>query len=145
MIGRDSFQSSFGYGLLGVAHEVGAGVRRFMVVAPRAAVVRRRMTTRAGSLTRDKLAIQVACEEFIERILKPRFLPEIHPSDFNCPIDIYGKCHGTKYRFVQRYRTGRSNPIVEEFDAPFAGVDLSYHRHRGGGGVAIEAVPSRRP
>jgi hypothetical protein len=118
MIGWDSFQLSnlvvFGCGLLVVTNEVGTGVRRFMAAARRrAAAIPRLMTTRAGSFTRDRPIIQATCEGFIDRILKPRFLPEIRPSDFNYPIDIYGKWRGTNYRFIQRYRTGRSNPIVE--------------------------------
>src|SRR6266404_727487 len=32
----------------------------------------------------------------------PRFLPTINPTQINYPIDIRGKWHGNRYRFVQR-------------------------------------------
>jgi len=41
----------------------------------------------------EKLAITATCEKFIADVLKPRFLPEIHPTEFNHPIAIYGKWH----------------------------------------------------
>src|SRR5712692_9031002 len=91
------------------------------------------------SFEREKATIEAACQGFIDKILKPRFLPEIRPTEFNYPIDIYGKWHGSKYRFIQRFRTGLSNHILSEFDAPFARLEytgpgrfvLSYHRHTG--------------
>src|SRR5665213_1626644 len=42
---------------------------------------------------------------------------------FNYPVDILGKWHGTKYRFIQRYRSGFPENLDEEFDAPFARLD----------------------
>ena len=56
-------------------------------------------------------------------MLKPRFLPTINPTQFNYPIDIRGKWHGNRYRFVQRYRSGQPETLGEEFDAPFTRLD----------------------
>ncbi len=86
----------------------------------------------------EKRAITAACERFIEDVLKPRFLPEIRPTEFNYCIDIFGKWHGAKYRFLQRYRNDRPDRYTErEFVSPFARLtyvgrdrfDLSYFRH----------------
>ncbi len=89
----------------------------------------------------EMFAIGQACETFIEDVLKPRFLPEIRPTEkFNYPIDIFGKWHGGKYRFIQRFRSDRpENAHDPEFDAPFARIeyvsrdhfDVSYFRHTG--------------
>jgi hypothetical protein len=38
----------------------------------------------------EKTAITSTCEKFIAEVLKPRFLPEIQPTEFNYPIAIYG-------------------------------------------------------
>lgn len=54
-------------------------------------------------------------------------------------VDILGKWHGTKYRFVQRYRSGFPENLGEEFDAPFTRLDwisrdhfdIQWHRHTG--------------
>ncbi len=67
------------------------------------------------------------------------FLPTIRPTQFNYPVDILGKWHGTKYRFIQRYRSGFPENLGEEFDAPFARLDwisrnrfdIQWHRHTG--------------
>lgn len=67
----------------------------------------------------------------------PRFLPEIRPSQFNYPIGIYGKWHGGRYRFIQRYRCVWPDAIEPEFDAPFARLEyvgrdrfgVSFRRH----------------
>ena len=86
----------------------------------------------------EKRAITAACERFIEDVLKPRFLPEIRPTEFNYCIDIFGKWHSAKYRFLQRYRNDRPDRYAErEFVSPFARLtyvgrdrfDLSYFRH----------------
>jgi hypothetical protein len=97
---------------------------------------------RAGNTPSDseKHAVNQVCEAFIEDVLKPRFLPEIRPIHFNYPVDIFGKWHGGKYRFIQRFRSDRpENALVPEFDSPFARLeyvsrdrfDLSYFRHTG--------------
>lgn len=88
----------------------------------------------------ERRAITAACERFIEDVLKPEFLPEIRPTKFNYCIDIFGKWHGTKYRFLQRFRNDRPDTYTEsEFISPFARLeyvgrdrfDLSYFRHTG--------------
>ena len=95
---------------------------------------------RAGNKPSDeeKEAITAACERFIEDVLKPRFLPEIRPTEFNYCVEIFGKWHGNKYRFLQRFRNDRPDRYIEsEFISPFARLeyvgrdrfDLSYFRH----------------
>src|SRR5689334_9798810 len=49
----------------------------------------------------EKAVVTVACQRFIDEVLKPRFLPVIQPTEFNYPIDIYGKWHGARFRFIQ--------------------------------------------
>jgi hypothetical protein len=71
----------------------------------------------------EKAAITNACQRFIDELLKPRFLPTIRPTQFNYPIDILGKWHGNRYRFVQRYRSGYPDNLGEEFEAPFTRLD----------------------
>ena len=39
---------------------------------------------------REKQKIVAACDAFVRDVLKPRFLPEIRPSEFNYVIDIRG-------------------------------------------------------
>jgi hypothetical protein len=71
--------------------------------------------------------------------LKPRFLPVIRPTEFNYQVEICCKWHGTRYRSVQRYRSGFPENLGEEFDAPFTHLDwispgrldLQFHRHTG--------------
>jgi hypothetical protein len=65
----------------------------------------------------EKAVITVACQRFIDEVLKPRFLPTIRPTQFNYPIDILGKWHGNRYRFVQRYRSGQPETLGEELAA----------------------------
>jgi hypothetical protein len=87
----------------------------------------------------EKAAVTAACDRFIAEVLKPRFLPEIKPTEFNYPVDLYGKWHGNKYRFIQRFRSDRPERIADEFEAPFARLeyvspdrfDISWHRHTG--------------
>lgn len=87
----------------------------------------------------EKSTITATCQQFIDMILKPRFLPVIRPTEFNYPVDILGKWHGTKYRFIQRYRSGFPDNLGEEFDAPFTRLDwtgrdrfdVQWHRHTG--------------
>jgi hypothetical protein len=71
----------------------------------------------------DKAAISATCEDFIERKLKPRFLPEIRPTEFNYPVDIFGRWRGSKYSFITRFRSGFSDNLGEEFDSPFTSLD----------------------
>jgi hypothetical protein len=87
----------------------------------------------------EKAAITATCQAFIDTILKPRFRPTVTPTQFNYPVDIQGKWHGTKYRFLQRYRSGFEDNRGEEFDAPFVRLDwigpdrfdIQWHRHTG--------------
>jgi hypothetical protein len=87
----------------------------------------------------ERIAITVACQRLIDEFLKPRFLPGICPTEFNYPIDILGKWHGTRYRFIQRYRSGFPENFGEEFDHPFVRLDwvsrdhfdIQWHRHTG--------------
>lgn len=87
----------------------------------------------------EKSDVTAACQKLIENFFKPRFLPEIRPTTFNYPIDILGKWHGTKYRFIQRYRSGFAETLGDEVDAPFARLDwiapdrfdIRWHRHTG--------------
>jgi hypothetical protein len=93
----------------------------------------------AGLSDPEKAVITVRCQRFIDEVMKPRFLPTIRPTQFNYPIDILGKWHGNRYRFVQRYRSGQPETLGEEFDAPFTRLDwisrdrfdVQWHRHTG--------------
>ena len=70
-----------------------------------------------------KSAIVEACEAFIRDVLKPRFLAEIRPTEFNYCVDIFGEWRAGRYRFVQRYRSDAPNRIEDEFDAPLVRID----------------------
>jgi hypothetical protein len=85
---------------------------------------RERVWVRVKSLTpREKADIAAACERLIAEVLKPKFLPEIRPSQFNYPIDIFGKWRGSSYSFIVRYRSGFANNAGEEFDSAYARLD----------------------
>lgn len=71
----------------------------------------------------EKLEIIGACETFITTVLKPRFLKEITPTEWNYKIGIHGAWRAGRYRFMQRYRSGFEHNRGEEFDAPFARLD----------------------
>jgi len=71
----------------------------------------------------EKTVIAGVCDRFIADVLKPRFLPEIRPTDFNYPVDLLGKWRGSKYSFITRYRSGFPENSGEEFDAPFTRLD----------------------
>ena len=89
--------------------------------------------------TTEKTAVATACQYLIEDFYMPSFLPIIRPTEFNYPIDILGKWHGTKHRFIQRYRSGFPENLGEEFDATFVRLDwisrdrfdIQWHRHTG--------------
>jgi len=103
---------------------------------------RRRLRVRALSQV-EKAAIAERCEDFIATTLKPRFLPEIRPDEFNYPVDIRGNWRGSKYSFITRYRSGFKETAGEEFDAGFTRLDhveenlaetrfdVMWHRHTG--------------
>ena len=71
----------------------------------------------------EKVAVTAACQRFIDEVLKPRFLPVIQPTQFNYPIDIHGEWRGTRYRFIQRFRSGFPETLNEELDSPFTALD----------------------
>src|SRR5260370_36742424 len=77
----------------------------------------------SGLSAADKSAVTAARQHLIDDFLKPRFLPTIRPTQFNYPVDIQGKWHGTKYRFIQRYPSRFSENLGEEFDPPFPPPD----------------------
>lgn len=87
----------------------------------------------------EKVAIVAACDRFIADVLKPRFLPSIRPTEFNYPIDLYGKWHGGRYRFIERFRSNPLDAIEPEFEHAFARLDylasdrfdVMWHRHTG--------------
>ena len=103
---------------------------------------RRRVWVRVLALE-EKAAIAAACDRFIVSFLKPRFLPEIRPTQFNYPVDIFGKWRGSKYSFVTRFRSGFPDNAGEEFDSAFTRLDhaeerlretrfdVMWHRHTG--------------
>ncbi|MHA1108277.1 MAG: DUF3024 domain-containing protein [Alphaproteobacteria bacterium] len=99
---------------------------------------------RVKTLTKEeKAAVATAGERFVAEVLEPRFLPEIRPTAFNYPVDIFGKWRGSKYSFIQRYRSGFPENLGEEFNAPFTRLDhveerldetrfnVMWHRHTG--------------
>jgi hypothetical protein len=96
----------------------------------------------------ERVAIAAACNRFIAEVLKPRFLPEIHPN-FNGPIAIYGEWRGSRYRFMARYRSGDPRSYQSEFEAPFARLtyiarnrfDLSWLRHTGKWFCLFDGLP----
>lgn len=87
----------------------------------------------------EKRQITAACENLIDNFFKPRFLPEIRPTEWNYVVDIYGRWSGGRYSFIQRYRSGRAESLGEEFNAPFARLDrmgtdrfdIHWYRHTG--------------
>ena len=101
--------------------------------------MRKPLKPNAAFYQAEKASVTQACERLIEEFLKPSFLPAIQPTKFNYPVDILGKWHGAKYRFIQRYRSGFPENLGEEFDAPFARLDwisrdrfdIQWHRHTG--------------
>jgi hypothetical protein len=85
---------------------------------------REKRWVRVRALTPEKkAALAIARERFIGATLKPRFLPEVRPTQFNYPIDIFGKWPGSKYSFITRYRSGFPDNLGEEFDPAFTRLD----------------------
>jgi hypothetical protein len=93
--------------------------------------------------TEEKAVIATVCDRFIIETLKPLFLPEICPTSFNYPVDIFGRWRGSKYSFITRYRSGYPENAGEEFDSAFTRLDhveecltetrfdVMWHRHTG--------------
>ena len=74
----------------------------------------------------EKAEIAAKCGRFIEDTLKPRFLPEVRPTEFNYPVDLIGRWRGDRFSFIIRYRSGFPENAGEEFDAPFTRLDHIY-------------------
>jgi hypothetical protein len=87
----------------------------------------------------EKKRIIARCDALAAQVLKPRFLPRMTPARFNYCVDIYGKWHGGRYRFIQRYRSGFPENRGSEFEASFTRLDyrgrnrfdVMWHRHTG--------------
>ena len=91
----------------------------------------------------EKAAVAATCERFVAERLKPRFLPEIRPTSFNYPVDLFGRWRGSKFSFIVRYRSGFADNRGEEFDSAFTRLDhveeclneirfdVMWHRHTG--------------
>ena len=73
----------------------------------------------------EKAAIGATCDRFISAVSKPKFLPEIKPTEFNYPIDILGKWRGDNYSFIVRFRSGFPENKSEEFNSAFARLDYA--------------------
>ena len=88
---------------------------------------RDKLWTRRGGAAppseREKQAIVAACVTFIRDVLKPRFQPQVRPTEWKYVIDIHGAWAAGRYRFMQRYRSGMQHNRGEEFDAAFARID----------------------
>lgn len=91
----------------------------------------------------EKAAIGARGERLISDKLKPLYLPEVRPTEFNYPIDMFGRWRGSKYSFIVRFRSGWPDNLGEEFDAGYARLDhveesiqelrfdVMWHRHTG--------------
>jgi hypothetical protein len=75
--------------------------------------------------SQEKAAIAALCDRFISGVLKPKFLPEIRPTEFNYPVDIFGKWRSDNYSFIVRFRSGFPENKGEEFDSGFARLDYA--------------------
>jgi len=101
----------------------------------------------------EKADIAAACNRLIAEVLKPRYLGEVRPTQFNYPIDLHGKWRGSKFSFLTRFRSGFPDNAGEEFDAPFARLDyieecpddirfdVMWRRHTGQYWPIARAVP----
>ena len=91
----------------------------------------------------EKAAIAARCERLIADKLKPLHLPDVRPSEFNFPIEMFGRWRASKYSFIVRFRSGWPDNLGEEFDAGYARLDhveestqelrfhVMWHRHTG--------------
>ncbi|MCP4381356.1 MAG: hypothetical protein GY798_08050 [Hyphomicrobiales bacterium] len=85
---------------------------------------RERRWVRTKAITKEeKEAVAAICERFVAEVLKPRILPEIRRTQFNYPIEIFGKWRGSKYSFIARYRSGFSDNLGAEFDSALIRLD----------------------
>jgi hypothetical protein len=116
---------------------------------------RRRVWVKTLSVE-EKRTIAARCDRFVADLLKPRFLPTILLTEFNYPVDIYGKWRGNRYSFITRYRSGFPDNAGEEFDSAFARLDhveeaiaelrfdVMWHRHNGRWWRLHSSVPLER-
>jgi hypothetical protein len=91
----------------------------------------------------EKGVIAARGEQLIADKLKPLYLPEVRPTEFNYPVDMFGRWRGSKYSFIVRFRSGWPDNLGEEFDAGYARLDhveesiqelrfdVMWHRHTG--------------
>jgi hypothetical protein len=87
---------------------------------------RKRVWVMAKTLSsQEKAAIAATCDRFISGILKPKFLPEIKPTEFNYAVAIVGKWRASNYSFIVRFRSGFPENKGEEFDSAFARLDYA--------------------
>ena len=85
-----------------------------------------------------KKEVQTKANDLVEKLLKPRYLkspPET--SEFNYPIDIWTKWHGSFFCFGSTWACPGPNRIAPTFEDRFARLEyvgdrrfnLAYHRH----------------
>ena len=91
----------------------------------------------------EKYAIGLRCNDFIDLVLRPRFLPDIRPTEWNYPVGMHGKWRASKFSFITRYRSGWEDNKGEEFDSAWVRLDhdeecltelrfhIMWHRHTG--------------
>jgi hypothetical protein len=72
----------------------------------------------------EKDHVVQACDAFIRDVLTPRFLLNVRETQFNYPIALHGDWRVYRYRFLIRYRSGFAENHGEEFDAPWARLEL---------------------
>ena len=66
----------------------------------------------------EKADIAAACNRLIAEVLKPRYLGEVRPTQFNYPIDLHGKWRGSKFSFLTRFRSGFPDNAGEDSTRP---------------------------
>ena len=93
--------------------------------ADEGAMVSRKPPTRQVHASRitltEKQAIIAACERFITDVLKPRFLPEIRPTEWNYPVDILGRWHGNRYASFSAFAPIGRTPSSRSLMRPLRG------------------------
>jgi hypothetical protein len=71
----------------------------------------------------EKVKIIAACDKFVAEVLAPRFLPEVRSTEFNYPVALYGKWHGGRYRFIERFHSDSRDATEPEFEHAFTRLD----------------------
>ena len=90
---------------------------------------------------RAKVRVQSACDQFLEKYLRPRFVCPFSAKNKKEPqcIDIGWKQRGNFIYFKAIYKDMRRNAMLEEYDYPLARLEymdtnlfnLAYFRHTG--------------